>query len=153
MHNTTERPFRSTRRAGRGHAAWSLAGLTIAFVAAACSPAGAAPTPSPVPTVRPTPTPIAAKVASPEDAAALVIATDPRFAGTMPLTPDVIGASQWWVATPLATGGYQVELTIGWGDCPAGCIERHTWTFEVSQDGQVEKIAEQGPEPPADLPA
>lgn len=124
---------------------------------AACSAAGASPStppsPTPVPTVRPTPTPIAARVATPEDAATLVIATDPRFSGAIQVQPDLIGASKWWEATPLPAGGYEVELTIGWGDCMAGCIDEHTWTFEVSPDGQVELVGEEGPEVPTDLPA
>ena len=128
-----------------------LLGLLLTLLLAAC---GGAPTPSPspVPTPRPTPTPIAAPVSTPEEAAALVIATDSRFAGTMPLTPDVIGASQWWTATPLAGGGYTIELTMGWGDCQAGCIERHVWTFEVDPQGTVELISETGDPVPSPLP-
>ena len=128
-----------------------LLGLLITILIAACSPA-AAPSPSPVLTPRPTPTPIAAPVSTPEEAAALVIATDSRFAGTMPLSPDVIGASQWWTATPLAGGGYTIELTMGWGDCPAGCIERHVWTFEVNEQGAVRLISESGDPVPSPLP-
>ena len=118
----------------------------------ACA-AGAAPTPTPGPTVRPTPTPIVANVSSPGDAAALVIATDPMFAGTMEQRPDVIGASRWWTAEPLASGGYRVEVTIGWGDCMAGCIERHVWTFDVDASGGVKLVGETGDPVPSDLPA
>jgi hypothetical protein len=128
-----------------------LLGLLTTILIAACGPA-AAPSPSPVPTPRPTPTPIAPPVSTPAEAAALVIATDSRFAGTMPLTPDVIGASQWWIATPRADGGYTIELTIGWGDCPAGCIDRHVWTFEVDEQGAVELISETGDPVPSPLP-
>ena len=128
-----------------------LLGLLTTILLAACGGAST-PSPSPVPTPRPTPTPIAAPASTPEEAAALVIATDPRFAGTMPLTPDVIGASQWWTATPLAGGGYTIELTMGWGDCQAGCIERHVWTFEVGAQGAVELISETGDPVPSPLP-
>ena len=103
--------------------------------------------------MRPTPTPIAAKVVTPEDAATLVMATDPLFSGAQKLDPEMIGASKFWEATPLPSGGYQVKLTIGWGDCPAGCIDKHIWTFEVAADGQVKLIGEEGPEVPTDLPA
>jgi hypothetical protein len=129
-----------------------LAVLTI-IVVAACTDAGrsgsSAPTtapagtPSPTPTA-PGPTPIAVDVASPADAAALVIATDPRFEGAIALTPDVIGASRWWEATALAGGGYHVTITIGWGDCPSGCINEHVWDFEVSADGEVTLLGESG---------
>ena len=130
----------------------SFALVALVTTLAACG-AGAAPTPSPGPTLRPTPTPIVARVASPGDAAALVIATNPIFAGTMELRPDVIGASRWWTAIPLASGGYRVELTVGWGDCPAGCIERHVWTFDVDASGSVRLVSETGDPVPSDLPA
>jgi hypothetical protein len=102
----------------------------------------------------PTPTPIAADVASSQDAAALVIATDPRFEGATELSPDLIGASRYWEATALADGAYQIKLTLGWGDCPSGCIERHTWVFMVTADGQVTLVEESGdPLPEGSFPA
>lgn len=128
--------------------------LVAVIVVAACTGAGpsgssaptsTAPAATPTPTLRaPSPTPIAVDVASPADAAALVIATDPRFEGAIALTPDIIGASKWWGATAVAGGGYRVTITIGWGDCPAGCINEHVWDFEVSADGQVTLIGESG---------
>jgi len=128
--------------------------VLIVIIVAACTDAGrsgsAAPTstaPAGTPSTTPTapgPTPIAVDVASAADAAALVIATDPRFEGAIALTPDVIGASRWWEATPLAGGGYHVTITIGWGDCPSGCIDEHVWDFEVSADGQVTFLGESG---------
>lgn len=130
-------------------AAW-LPLLLLTTVLAACGPA-ATPSPSVPPSARPTPTPIANPVTTPAEAAALVIATNPLFAGAAPLTPDVIGASKWWIATPTA-GGYTIELTIGWGDCQAGCINRHVWTFEVAADGTVALVKETGEPIPANLP-
>jgi hypothetical protein len=127
--------------------------LLIAVAACGSSTAASPPTPSPTATARPTPTPVAATVATPEDAAALVIATNPIFAGAGKQDPEIIGASKWWTATPLDGGGYEIEITVGWGDCMAGCIERHTWTFHVGPDGALEKVAEEGDEVPSDLPA
>ena len=129
-----------------------MALLVLVTSLAACG-AGAASTPSPAPTVRPTPTPIVARVAAPGDAAVLVIATNPMFAGTMELRPDVIGASRWWTAEPLASGGYRVEVTVGWGDCPAGCIEHHAWTFDVDASGSLKMVGESGDPVHSDLPA
>jgi len=127
-----------------------LAGLVL-LLAACSSDSGVSPTPA-VP--GPTPTPVRAAVESPEDAAALVIAADPRFAGTVRLSPDLIGASRWWEAESLDSGGYRIEVTIGWGDCPAGCINRHTWTFDVSAGGEVILVGEIGdPLPAGSLPA
>ena len=127
-----------------------LAALLI-VVLAACG--GAASTVAPTASARPTPTPVTAEVSSPGDAAALVIATNPMFTGAMAEDPNTIGASKWWVATPLANGGYEIVITVGWGDCMAGCIERHTWTYEVAADGTLELIADEGDPVPSDLPA
>ena len=127
-----------------------LAALLIVALAA-CG--GAASTTAPTASARPTPTPVTAEVSSPGDAAALVIATNVLFAGAKAEDPNTIGASKWWTATPLAEGGYEIEITVGWGDCMAGCIERHVWTYEVSPDGTVELIAEDGDPLPADMPA
>jgi hypothetical protein len=129
----------------------ALALGTLAVVLAAC--AGAAASPSPPPSPRPTPTPVIAKVVTPEDAATLVIATDPRFSGAAKLDPEIIGASRWWQAEPLDGGGYRIRLTVGWGDCMAGCIDRHIWTFDVAPDGAVTLVSEEGPDVPTDLPA
>jgi len=125
--------------------------VLLAVAIAACG--GAATSPAPSPSARPTPTPVTAKVSTPGDAAALVIATNPIFAGAKAQDPNTIGASKWWVATPLDGGGYQIAITVGWGDCMAGCIERHLWTYEVSPDGTVELIADEGDPVPSDLPA
>jgi hypothetical protein len=126
--------------------------IALALVVAACS-TGATRAPTSEPTLRPTPTPIIAPVGSAADAAAIVIASDPRFAGAIELTPDIIGASRWWKAEPLASGGYRIELTVGWGDCPAGCINRHVWTFDVDATGGLMLVRESGDPVPSDLPA
>lgn len=90
------------------------------------------------------PTLPAAPVLSPEDAAARVIATDQRFAGAEELVPGVIGASKWWRATPIGVGGYSIAITVGSGDCPAGCITTHTWTFNVTAFGSITQTGESG---------
>jgi hypothetical protein len=129
--------------------------LGALFVAAACSVGAPTPAPSPSPaaTARPTPTSIAAPVTSPADAAALVVVTNPLFAGAVERKPDMIGGSTFWTATPLRGGGYRIELTVGWGDCPAGCIEKHVWTFDVDANGGVKLVGETGDPVPSDLPA
>jgi hypothetical protein len=130
----------------------ALAAAVLGLALAACS-AASAPTPSPEATIRPTPTPITVTVSTPADAAALVIASNPMFAGTTELKPDVIGASRWWTATALPGGGYRIELTIGWGDCMAGCIERHVWTYDVDAGAGLKLVGESGDPVPSDLPA
>lgn len=129
-----------------------LAVVALAILAAACAPGGSgtSPSPSASPSGRaPTPTPIAASVTTPQDAATLVLATDPRFAGATQLSPDLIGASRWWESEPLGGGGYRIKVTIGWGDCMAGCISRHTWTFDVTASGDVKLVEEAGDPIPA----
>jgi hypothetical protein len=117
--------------------------LMSLLIVAACSAAAPSPSPSPSPTA----------VTSPEQAAARVKAEHPEFAGLTPPNPDLIGACCWYEATAVE-GGYQVVVTIGWGDCPAGCIDRHVWTFAVAPDGRVGLIGEEGPPVPADqMPA
>jgi hypothetical protein len=39
--------------------------------------------------------------------------------------------------------GVRVEFSVGWGDCPAGCIFRHYWLFEYRVKG--ERIGEDWP--------
>ncbi|MFQ6087766.1 MAG: hypothetical protein ACE5K0_02545 [Candidatus Methanofastidiosia archaeon] len=39
--------------------------------------------------------------------------------------------------------GFELTFFKGWGDCPAGCISRHYWVFEVSAF-KVLKITEYG---------
>jgi hypothetical protein len=132
-------------RASSSRFALAVASLCVALLVAACAAPGAPrPSPAPTPSFRPTPTPIVVPARTAEQAAALVIATNPLFAGARALGPEMIGASKWWKATPLAGGGYSIEVTVGSGDCPAGCINRHVWTFEVTADGQVKLVGETG---------
>jgi hypothetical protein len=99
----------------------------------------------PTPTMSdPGPTQIPTDVSSPEAAAALVIASDPRFEGAIEMTPDVIGASKWWAARVLQDGAYRITLTVGWGDCQSGCINQHTWAFRVTATGDVTLLEESG---------
>ena len=60
-----------------------------------------------------------------------------------PLRPDFIGASTWYEAAQEGDG-YRVTITVGQGDCEAGCIERHTWTYDVDPNGVVELVDEAG---------
>jgi hypothetical protein len=39
---------------------------------------------------------------------------------------------------------------VGWGDCPAGCINEHRWTYAVSSTGDVDLVDESGDPLPAD---
>jgi len=74
---------------------------------------------------------------------ARVLAQDPRFAGIGPQDPDLIGASAWYEVSA-AVVGWRVTVTIGWGDCPAGCINRHAWVYDVDGTGTVTLVEEMG---------
>ena len=124
-----------------------LAGLVATIALVACG-AGASPSASPMPTPTPIATPAANPVSSPEDAAARVIATDRRFAGATMIDAGAIGLTKWWAWRALDDGGYEITMTVGWGDCPAGCINHHTWVFDVAVEGTVTKVSESGDEVP-----
>lgn len=44
--------------------------------------------------------------------------------------------------------GLELEYSVGYGDCLAGCINRHYWAFRVGQDGRVEFLGSWGDPPP-----
>ncbi len=151
-----------------------LVSLAGAALAVACSAPAASPSTSPGPTAAPAsggpdataspgaPTPVPPSgftlVPSPdtgagpapaspprtaEDAAALVIASDPRFAGVRPLDHNLIGQSSWYEVHQ-GLVGWVVTITQGSGDCQAGCINKHTWTYSVDPAGHVTMISEGG---------
>jgi len=119
--------------------------LPILIVVAACSSAGSTAPPSPSAGAAGRP------VTSVEDAAARVIEVHPSLEGVGPKDPNMIGACCWWTGSETADG-YTLTFEVGWGDCPAGCINHHSWTFSVSKDGAVTTTAEQGPPVPPGTP-
>ena len=105
--------------------------------------------PSPAPSSGPA-TPPATRPLTADEAVALVLTSDSRFAGMRPRDIGLIGQSAWYEIRP-AGAGYVVTVSIGWGDCPAGCIERRTWVYSVSENGAVELVSTSGDDgPPAD---
>lgn len=118
---------------------------TLALVAlAACSSGGSTPTPEP--SASPTPD----TVTGADEAVELVLAQDPRFERIRPYDPDLIGQAAWTKVQPSA-GGWTVAVRIGWGDCPSGCIDEHTWTYEITTAGEVTLVDEQGPAVPENV--
>jgi Carboxypeptidase regulatory-like domain len=103
----------------------------------------------------PTPAPSLDLPISTGDAAmAAVVAAEPRFAGILPRNLDLIGQSTWWEARPASgVGAFVVVISVGWGDCQAGCIDEHHWTYAVTPDGGARLLSEDGaPIPPDVLP-
>ena len=96
-----------------------------------------------------------APVVTEAQAVARVVAQDPRFASFGPRDPDLIGQSSWYEVAPASgVGAFIVRMYLGWGDCPAGCIDDHTWTYAVGPDGAVTLVSESGsPVPPDAWPS
>jgi hypothetical protein len=117
--------------------------IAVAALVAACG--GAASTPSPSPAV----------IDSAAAAARAVVAKMPLLEGIPAKDPDLIGQANWYEATPSEAAkppvAWRVVFRVGWGDCPAGCIDEHTWTYDVGADGSVTFVAESGPALPQDV--
>lgn len=78
-----------------------------------------------------------------QEAAKLALAQQSRFAGIASRDDNLIGQAAWYEVQ--ASGdGWQVTIRIGWGDCPAGCINEHRWVYSVGRDGKVELTREDG---------
>lgn len=131
-----------------------LACLVLALSVGACAGGAGA-------SVAPSPSPGAATVDTAEAAVAAIRARTPWFDGVRQKDPAAIGQSAWWEVSPDVAGsppsdsgappaGWTVSITIGWGDCQAGCIDRHTWTWKVSRDGTASFGTETGSVLPAD---
>jgi hypothetical protein len=82
------------------------------------------------------------------DAARLALAQQDRFQGIGPFDAASIGQAAWYKVAP-AGDGWQVQIRIGWGDCPAGCINEHHWLYGVARDGSVQLVSEDGDALPA----
>jgi hypothetical protein len=105
--------------------------LALALAAAACMPA-------------PSVTPLTSG-----EAVDLVLGQNPLFAGLAPRDPELIGQAAWYEVTT-TDDPWRVEIRVGWGDCPAGCISEHRWTYAVSSTGDVDLVEESGDPLPAE---
>ena len=142
-----------------------LAGLLVIVVLAfaACTGAGASPaSPGPAGSPGASSAPAASTapsasanasggpVTSAEAAFAAVQARSPWFDGVKPKDPNLIGQASWWQAAPAAGGAWTVTVSVGWGDCQAGCIDHHVWAWQVASDGTPTLQSESGSALPAD---
>jgi hypothetical protein len=132
--------------------------LTAGCAASAASPGGTRAVPGPTgssggPAASASPPTSIASITTPEAALARVFELEPRLTGIPAFDPDLIGQSAWHKVTA-GDGGFQVDAFLGWGDCMAGCIERHEWTYLVAENGTVNLIKDQGvPVPPDGWPS
>jgi hypothetical protein len=131
----------------------TIAAVLLALIVVACGQGAGSPGPS-QPSGSAQPSVGASLLPRPStaaDAAARVAFGDRRFAGLQPFDPNAIGQCCFYRVAETADG-WLVTFEVGWGDCPAGCINRHTWTFAVDAAGGVRQVAEAGPAVPAGLP-
>jgi hypothetical protein len=75
-------------------------------------------------------TPVEPPIEGLAEAHAAVLASGAPFAGFTFLDSALIGASAWWEAYEI-DGGWTVVYSVGWGDCPAGCISSHEFIYTV----------------------
>ena len=90
------------------------------------------------------------------EANAAVLALGTPFASFAPIESAMIGANETYEVKGSEGGdaAWIVIYTYGWGDCPAGCIDRHSWAFQVdSRTGAATYDSQMGPSLPTDAPA
>ena len=90
-----------------------------------------------------------------EEAHAAVLAAGAPFAEFALLTDNLIGADSWYQAKGEvgSDAPWTIVYTYGWGDCPAGCISTHTFTYLVDPlTGAATFDSHQGDTLPADAP-
>jgi hypothetical protein len=121
--------------------------LMVGLLVVACSASAGGSSASPTLAPLSTPTRAASSLTA-LDAAAIVVAQDPRFAGVGPRDPSMVGQGSWYDVAP-SSSGWIVTVQLGWGDCQAGCISRHTWTYAVTTTGAASLVSETGDALPA----
>lgn len=90
-------------------------------------------------------------VTTPGQAIAAVIAHEPRLAGITRFDPELMGQGTHYDVTEASgVGAFIVDVTVGWGDCQAGCISRHQWQYVVQPDGSVTVQSDSGDPVPDD---
>jgi hypothetical protein len=99
--------------------------------------------------------PIQLPIDTPAEAHAAVIASGTPFGDFVFLDDALIGASQYYEVKgePGSSATWIVVYTYGWGDCPAGCISRHTFVYQVNPVSGVATFdSQQGEALPVDAP-
>jgi hypothetical protein len=127
-----------------GHAVIvSFLALIFAACSGAAAPSGSASPGSPIPS--PAPSAVTGPITTADQAAAAVIASDPRFKDVAKFDARMVGMCCFYQAAARPDGGFSVAIQIGWGDCPAGCINRHQWSYEVTREGRLTLTGATGP--------
>ena len=138
--------------------------LPLALLLAAVAPVAASDTtPSAEPTPEAVPYAVGASayagtlpIASPEDAHAAVLAAGGPFADFVYNDGALIGADRYYdvKGEPGSSAIWIVVYTYGWNDCEAGCINGHSFVYQVDPiSGAATFDSHQGDALPADAPA
>lgn len=83
------------------------------------------------------------QAAAPLNIAALAAEFAP-LAGVRYAEPNGYGGDGNDIGAERIAGAWRLAYSLGFGDCPAGCISRHFWTFEVSDAGNVTYLGSSG---------
>lgn len=67
-----------------------------------------------------------------------------RIDGIMHAEENGVAGDGADIRARIQDGGWRLDYSIGFGDCPSGCIERHTWSFRVTEAGAVAFLGESG---------
>ena len=109
--------------------------LLLAVTLAACDAGGSSPAAT-------------APATTAADAVSIVRAGNPLFDGLEEKDPDLIGQGSYWTADPRGTATppdeWTVTFVVGWGDCQAGCIDEHEWTWLVPVSGPPQLLDDTG---------
>ncbi|MEJ2205052.1 MAG: hypothetical protein P8170_13205 [Gemmatimonadota bacterium] len=60
--------------------------------------------------------------------------------GVLESYPNTRGGDGADIVLEDSSAGWLLTFSVGWGDCIAGCTERHFWKFSVREDGAVQYV-------------
>jgi hypothetical protein len=70
------------------------------------------------------------------------------IAGVIWAEPDGAVGDGADIRVSRSSDGWRLDYSVGYGDCPSGCINRRTWSFGVSAAGTVRYLGASGSPPP-----
>jgi hypothetical protein len=108
---------------------------------------------SPEPVLYAAPATVDLPIDSADEALAAILAAGGPFDGFIAESDELIGASATYAAEGDSEQGWTIDFTYGWGDCQAGCISAHTFSYAVdAMSGEVSYAGHEGDELPTDAP-
>lgn len=69
--------------------------------------------------------------------------------GVRYVEPDAFAGDGSDIRAERSAGGWRLEFSLGFGDCPAGCTGRHDWSFTVDASSRVTFVGSRGDALPA----